>query len=163
MNVKPSVYVETTIPSFAVGGISPVLATAAHQITTRRWWEEEREKYRLFVSRVVEDEILTGHAQIAQQRVALLKGLPRLAVNREAVELAGELHAYLRLPPAAETDALHLAIAFHYKTDYLLTWNMKHLANGRIRREIERFGHEKRVTIPVICTPEELAGWSDEL
>jgi predicted nucleic acid-binding protein len=161
--MKPSLYVETTIPSFVVGGISPILATAAHQIVTRRWWEEEREKYRLFVSPVVEDEILQGKVQLAEQRIALLKGLQRLVVNRAITELAGKLHSYLQLPLAAETDALHLAIACHYQTDYLLTWNMKHLANARIRREIERFGNETGVLIPVICTPEELAGWSDEL
>jgi hypothetical protein len=125
--------------------------------------KEEREKFRLFVSRVVDDEILQGKAPLADQRITLLKGLQRLVVNREITELADELHTYLRLPPAAETDALHLALACHYETDYLLTWNMKHLANARIRREIERFGHEKGVLIPVICTPEELAGWSDEL
>jgi predicted nucleic acid-binding protein len=163
IDMKPSLYVETTIPSFVVGGISPVLTTAGHQVVTRRWWEEEREKYRLFVSRVVEDEILQGKAQLAEQRIALLKSLERLVVNRDVTELAGELHSYLRLPPAAETDALHLAVACHYEIDYLLTWNMKHLANARIRRDIERFGNEQGMLIPVICTPEELAGWSDEL
>ncbi len=121
--MKPSVYIETTIPSFVVGGISPILATAAHQITSRRWWEEERDNYRLFVSRVVEDEISRGKAQLAEHRIALLEDIQRLAVNRAATELAKELHSYLRLPPAAETDALHLAIACHYETDYLLTWN----------------------------------------
>ena len=44
--MEPSLYVETTIPSFVVGEISPVLATAAHQIVTRRWWEEERNERR---------------------------------------------------------------------------------------------------------------------
>jgi hypothetical protein len=160
--MKPSVYIETTIPSFVVGGISPIFATAAHQLATRRWWEEERDKYRLFVSRVVDDEILQGKVQLARQRIALLSGVQRLVVNRASRILAGELHSHLRLPPAAETDALHLAIACHYETDYLLTWNMRHLANGWVRRGIERFGHEKGMTIPVICTPEELAGWSDD-
>jgi hypothetical protein len=161
--MEPSIYIETTIPSFVVGDISPILATAAHQIVTRRWWEEERKKYRLFVSPVVEDEILQGKTQLAKQRVALLEGLRRLVVNSLITDLASELHSYLRLPLAAETDALHLAIACHYETDYLLTWNMKHLANARIRREIERFCTEKGMFIPIICTPEELAGWSDEL
>ena len=161
--MEPSVYIETTIPSFVVGAFSPVLATAAHQVVTRRWWEEEREKYRLFVSRVVEHEILQGRAELAEKRLALLEGLQRLAVDGAVTHLAGELHSYLRLPLAAETDALHLAAACHYEIDYLLTWNMRHLANGRIRREIERFGKERGMPIPVICTPEELAGWSDEL
>jgi len=79
------------------------------------------------------------------------------------MDIAEELHSYLRLPPAAETDALHLAIASHYEIDYLLTWNMRHLANGRIQRDVARFSKERGVCIPVICTPEELAGWSDEL
>jgi len=78
--MKPSVYIETTIPSFIVGSVSPILATAAHQIVTRRWWEEEREKYRLFVSRVVEDEISQGTMRLAQLRMLLLEGLQRLAV-----------------------------------------------------------------------------------
>lgn len=161
--MEPSVYIETTIPSFVVGTFSSVLATAAHQIVTRRWWEEEREKYRLFVSEVVVDEIARGKTELAEQRIALLQGLPRLIVDDAVGVLADQLHAYLRLPQSAETDAMHLALACYYQTDYLLTWNMKHMANGRIRREIERFHDEKGVFIPVICTPEELAGWSDEL
>jgi len=161
--MKPSLYLETTIPSFVVGGISPIFATAAHQLATRRWWEEERDKYRLFVSRVVLDEIAQGKTELAKQRVALLHDVPRLIVDDAVGELADQLHAHLRLPPSAETDAMHLALACYYRTDYLLTWNMKHLASGRIRREIDRFHDEKGVFVPVICTPEELAGWSDEL
>jgi hypothetical protein len=161
--MKPSVYVETTIPSFVVGTLSPILATAAHQVITRRWWDEERDKYRLFVSQVVVEEIARGKTELARERVALLRGLPRLIVDDAVGELADQLHAYLRLPQSAETDAMHLALACYYQTDYLLTWNMKHMANGRIRREIERFHDEKGVFVPVICTPDELAGWSDEL
>ncbi len=162
--MKPSLYIETTIPSFVVGEISPVLATAAHQIVTRRWWEEERgEISALRFSRWLRTKSCRGKTQLAEQRIALLEGLPRLVVNRAVMELAEQLHSYLRLPPSAETDAMHLALACHYQTDYLLTWNMKHMANGRIRREIERFHNEKGMFIPVICTPEELAGWSDEL
>jgi hypothetical protein len=161
--MKPSLYLETTIPSFVIGGISPVLATAAHQVTTRRWWEEEREQYRLFVSSVVEDEIMQGRADLAQQRLALLTDMPKLVVDDAIGELAAELHRYLRLPESAQTDAMHLALACHYQIDYLLTWNMKHLASARIRREIEQFHDERGAFVPVICTPEELAGWSDEL
>ena len=62
----------------------------------------------------------------------------------------------------AETDALHLGVASYYQIDFLLTWNMKHLANARIRREIERFQRDKGEIPPIICTPEELAGWGDD-
>ena len=110
------------------------------------------------------DEISRGKAPLAEQRVALLEGLSHLVVNRDVKDLAKELHSYLKLPlAAAETDALHLAVACYYRTDYLLTWNMKHLASGRIRMGINHFHQETGTFVPVICTPEELAGWSDEL
>ncbi len=94
--------------------------------------------------------------------MTLLKGLDRLVVDEPVGELAGELHTCLRLPKNAETDALHLGVASYYQIDYLLTWNMKHLANARIRREIERFQRGKGEMPPIICTPEELAGWGDD-
>jgi hypothetical protein len=40
--MNPSVYIESTIPSFIVGETSPVIVGAARQITTRRWWNDHR-------------------------------------------------------------------------------------------------------------------------
>jgi hypothetical protein len=60
------------------------------------------------------------------------------------------------VPPAVADDALHLAVATISRVDYLLTWNLRHLAGAVARRRIERelraLGHEP----PTICTPEEL-------
>jgi len=79
--MKATLYLETTIPGFLVGGISPVLITAAHQEATQRWWNEERHKYELYVSKVVDDEIAEGISELARQRQALIADLPRLAVT----------------------------------------------------------------------------------
>lgn len=89
--MKPSLYVETTIPSYLVGGISPIIATAAHQMATRWWWEERRDTYRLFVSEAVDEEIGRGNPPLARQRQEVLVGVPRLLVTDEVTELAGEL------------------------------------------------------------------------
>jgi len=40
--------------------------------------------------------------------------------------------------------------------DYLLTWNMKHLANAAIRNSITVVCRAHGYEPPVICTPEEL-------
>jgi hypothetical protein len=59
-------------------------------------------------------------------------------------------------------DALHLALAFFHKCDFLLTWNCRHLANAN------KFGHIRRVNvmlglyIPLLVTPLELLGGRDE-
>ena len=62
------------------------------------------------------------------------------------------------LPPKAKADASHLAVASAQRVDYLLTWNMKHLANvemlRRLRPIAERHGHR----VPVVCTPLQLMG-----
>jgi hypothetical protein len=61
--MKPTLYLETTIPSFVIGDISPVLVTAAHQAATRFWWMEKRNNYRIFISPVVIGEIERGRSE----------------------------------------------------------------------------------------------------
>jgi len=39
---------------------------------------------------------------------------------------------------------------------YLLTWNCKHLASGRVRKILETLNKQLNFITPVICTPEEL-------
>ena len=159
--MKPSLYVETTIPSFVIGGISPVLETAAHQVATRRWWEERRFEYRLFISELVQSELAAGNSIYVRQRLDLVADLPELNILSEAAKLADYLFSYLRLPEAAAPDALHLAVASHHAVDYLLTWNLKHLANGRVRRSLEHLSKTQGIFVPTICTPEELSDWED--
>lgn len=160
--MKPTLYLETTIPSYLAGRLSENLVTAAHQQITRRWWDDERHKYQLYVSTVVDDEIGQGNPELRQQRQALVAGVPRLAVTSEVSELAEQLHQALQMPPSAKPDAFHLALACHYRIDYLLTWNLKHLASGRVRLRLARFHDEHSIPVPTVCTPEELLDWSGE-
>jgi hypothetical protein len=37
-NMKPSVYIETTIPSYLASRLSSNIITAGQQILTRDWW-----------------------------------------------------------------------------------------------------------------------------
>jgi hypothetical protein len=62
----------------------------------------------------------------------------------------------LQLPPDAVLDAFHLAIASYYKIDFLLTWNLTHIANRILIRKFEGKNRELNLFSPIICTPEEL-------
>jgi hypothetical protein len=154
--MKSSLYLETTIPSYLVGGIPGNLTVASHQEVTKLWWVEERENFDIYVSPIVEDEVRRGIPAIAQARLDLIRDLPKLDVVPEVVQLVRQLHAYLHLPPKAEPDVYHLALACYWKIDYLLTWNMKHLANGQVRLRLARYQNATGISIPEICTPEEL-------
>jgi hypothetical protein len=50
---RKSIYVETTIPSYATSRPSNDIVIAGRQALTRFFWEQERHKYDLFISRYV--------------------------------------------------------------------------------------------------------------
>jgi hypothetical protein len=60
------------------------------------------------------------------------------------------------LPPKAQADAAHLAIAAAAAVDYLLTWNCHHLANAQILRRLEPEARRLGWKLPKVCTPVEL-------
>lgn len=131
------------------------LIQSAHQETTRQWWAG-RERFDLFVSRVVGAEARRGDVRAAARRVAALRGIPRLALHREAVRLADDMIRKGALPAQARIDALHVGVAAVHGIDYLLTWNLRHLANATIRGKIEQAVRDADLVPPIICTPEEL-------
>jgi len=47
--MKPTVYIETTIPSYLVARPSFDLRLAADQAITLEWWEDYRENYCLLI------------------------------------------------------------------------------------------------------------------
>ena len=85
-----------------------------------------------------------------------LAGLPVLSVDRGARTLANTLLRVGALPTKARLDAVHVAIAAANGMDYLLTWNLRHLANAAIRGKIEEACRRAGIQPPSICTPEEL-------
>lgn len=152
---KPKVYLETTIVSYLVASPTKDLIQSAHQESTRLWWVG-RERFDLFVSRLVGAEARRGDARAAARRVAALRGIPRLALRREAVRLAHDILRTGALPGKARVDALHVGVAAAHGIDYLLTWNLRHLANATIRGKIEQAVRDAELVPPIICTPEEL-------
>ena len=63
--MKPTVYIETTIPSFLTGRASNNLVVAGKQEVTRQWWEKRKEEYDLLVSQLVIDEVSKGDRDAA--------------------------------------------------------------------------------------------------
>lgn len=153
--MKSRVYIETTIPSYLTARPSRDLLQLANQQSTREWWAG-KDTFELFVSRLVLDECHAGDPTAAADRLAVLDGLPILARTAEVVELTEVLMRAVRLPPKAQADAGHIAIAALHGMDYLLTWNCRHIANAVLRPRIEAACLAVGYEPPVICTPDEL-------
>lgn len=154
--MKAKIYLETTIPSYLTSRPNRDIIIAGHQQVTHTWWDRDRDEYELYVSQFVLDECGDGDADMARKRLELLNGIPVLAISDEAVLLSKRLIHNGPLPQKAETDALHIAIAAANAMDYLVTWNLRHIANPAMERPIHRICREAGFDPPVICTPEEL-------
>ncbi len=150
------VYIETTVVSYLTARPSRDLIVAGHQQITRDWWDARRGDYELCVSQLVLEEAGDGDAQAAEERLDVLATMTLLEIKEEAVDLAEDLVQAGPLPPKAENDALHIAVAAVHRIPYLLTWNCRHMANATMRTQIEAVCASKGFKAPIICTPEEM-------
>jgi hypothetical protein len=72
-SVKPTVYIETTIPSYLTARPSRDLIFTANQQITREWWDTRRSDFDLFLSQFVLDKASAGDADAAARRLKLLR------------------------------------------------------------------------------------------
>jgi hypothetical protein len=155
-SVKRSVYIETSILSFLCAEPSMVLMTAARQVATHEWWDLYRPLYRAYTSNEVIIEASRGDPTHARRRLDRAAELPVIERVAQDVQLA---RAFVReglIPSVAEVDATHVAIAVRTKMHYLLTWNLKHLANPDVLPLVYDYLKRCGWHVPVITTPSDL-------
>jgi hypothetical protein len=132
------------------------LRIAAHQQATQDWWRDRRSAFDLYASQLVVQEAGRGDEEAAKQRLEKLETIALLSVTDEALVLAETFVRRGLVPRTVAEDAAHIAIATVNATDYLLTWNLKHIANATLRREVEALCRTEGYEPTIICTPEEL-------
>jgi hypothetical protein len=142
--MKPSLYLETTIPSYLVARTSTNIVIAGRQAVTHEFWESERDKYDLNVSLYVHDECSKGDPDI------------EILVTTPDVEpLADEYMKLLSIPPRSRTDALHLAVCCVHGVDILLSWNFAHLGTESMLI-IKKYNDVHGLHTPRMLTPDAL-------
>ncbi|MBX7235135.1 MAG: type II toxin-antitoxin system VapC family toxin [Caldilineales bacterium] len=154
--MKPRVYLETSIISYLAARISRNILVAANQQVTQEWWETRRLKFDLFISSAVVNEISRGNPEMAAQRLKIVEGIPILPVEEKALLLAEKLVERQAVPQKSVEDALHMAIATAEGMEYLLTWNLRHIANAAMRKRIEQVCRDHGYEPPIMCSPQEL-------
>lgn len=152
---KPTVYIETTIPSF-YHDIRTDAEVVARRNWTQHWWDFKRSAHEVFTSEAVLEELAGGDYPGKDAALSLMDNVPLLAVTVPISEIV-ETYIHRNVMPANPAgDALHLALASFYKCDFLLTWNCKHLANANKFRHIQRVNHMLDLYVPSLVTPLEL-------
>ena len=154
--IKPRVYLETTVISYLVGRPSSDATLASWQQITRQLWEEYVDEFTFVISPIVLTEARRGNPEAAQRRLEVLSHLRVLEILPKADSLTQKLLDAGAVPQDSSPDAQHIAIATVHAVEYLASWNHKHIVNTNKREYINQVCQDEGFEPITICTPAEL-------
>ncbi len=129
------------------------------QASSLEWWDIERMHHELFVSTEVVRELSDPVYPNGQRALEMLQNLNLLRPDEVVENVAALLIAEKVMPgPSVAGDALHVAFAIVSKMDFILTWNIKHLANPNKRVHLAAFCMRLGVPVPQLVTADLLKG-----
>ena len=150
-----TVYLDTSFVSACVTSRTDPQSVARRE-TSVDWWSTQSIRHSIFVSAEVINEVSDPEYPNRDAAAKWVDPLPQLPATETAYELAGLLVKERVMPGPASGDAAHVAIATIHGIEYLLSWNVRHLANPNktlhLRVICERIG----LTPPMIVTPDML-------
>lgn len=147
-----SVYIETTIPSFYFEE-RQTPEVIAWRNATRFWWSQYRREYRLVTSTFVIDELDDPRNPKRNQALTLLTDIERLPRADGLDEVIATYVEHRLVPQDVLGDAAHLAMASMHGIDFLLTWNVRHLANVNKFQHLRVINARLGLSVPMITTP----------
>jgi len=154
-----SVYIETSVPSaYVTTRTDP--GSLHRREATREWWRDQLARYDVWVSDAVVLELEQGNWPGREEALALVEPLRQLPIDAEVIGVAERYVAERLVPAELGGDAAHLAAACVHEIDFLLTWNIRHLANPNKLRHLTVVNRRMGLLTPQIVTPEML--WLEE-
>ena len=147
-------YIETSVPNFLFVDDAP----EKRRVTEVFFEWLSLSEHKVFSSEIAFEEL--NEAPEAK-RSKLLRTMSDLApailpVTAEAARLC---QFYLEggiLPPRYYNDAIQIALCVCHEMDFLVTWNMRHMANVFRQEKINRANLEFGLSAIKIVTPEHL-------
>ncbi|MCH7720639.1 MAG: hypothetical protein IH988_06565 [Planctomycetes bacterium] len=115
---------------------------------------------------MVSDEVVAELSDpLNPQRSFALEFITRiesLRVTQEVIGLARVLVDQKVMPGPLKGDAVHVAAAAFHRMDYMLSWNVKHLANPKKTQHLGNICMRVGLVPPRIVTPDLLWEVDDE-
>jgi len=129
MSRKSTMYLDTSVPN------ALIQEPEERKEITSQLFSQILPNYEVFISELVLAEIrATPDTGLRNQLIELVGKFQVLSISSSAEALSREYLKYLKIP---ERDALHIAIASVEGMNYLVTWNMRHIAKERTRRIVD--------------------------
>lgn len=149
------VYLETSFVSACVSSRTDT-RSAYRREASLEWWQAQRHLHELFASAEVDGELRRPGFKNADDALSWISGIPWLQLDDRVIGLATVLVGEKVMPAPVAGDSVHVAAACIHGIDYMLSWNVRHLANpnkiAHLNAICLRFG----MVPPRIVTPESL-------
>jgi hypothetical protein len=152
------VYLETSFFSACVTTRSDV-DSQSWKGRSLGWLKTQAAKHELFISAEVIAELSAPTYPHRIEALAFTAGISLLPLTDETFALAQLLIDQHVMPGPLKGDAIHVAVAAYYGVDFVLTWNVRHLANANKRIHLAQILLKAGKALPAIVTPDVL--WED--
>jgi hypothetical protein len=132
----------------------------ARRETSQEGWETQRAAHELFISQEVLRELSDPAFAKRDEAKILVSRVPLLEIDDE---IAGVAEVFVReylMPAPAVGDAVHVAVCAVHGVEYLLSWNVRHLANPNKTSHLRALCRRLGLVPPLIVTPDLL--WETE-
>lgn len=151
---KPKIYIETTIPNFFFDFKNQ---STEKKIDTVFFWNNNLFNFEPVTSMATFRELeATPNKEYKKILLDFLKNIKLIEINSAVVYLAEQYVKDKLIPQKFSADAVHLAGATVHQIDYLLTWNIQHLAHPFKRKQLRDYNLSKNLFVAEIVTPKEL-------
>jgi hypothetical protein len=149
---------ETSFVSACVTNRDDIASLYRKQVSTD-WWSRQRAEHDVLISAEVSAELSSPRYPHRDAALGLIDSLDVLAITEDVRGLARILVDSMVMPGPPDTgDAIHVAVATVHRCDYILSWNVQHLANVNKVRHLRTICRRVGYVPPEIVTPDILRG-----
>ena len=150
------VYLDTSFVSACVTTRQDA-ASIVRRETSLEWMDSQAEKHDLFISPEVVIELDDPTFPSRDAAMNIIESVPLLMISEQVLGVATIL-VYENVMPGPDNagDALHVAVSAVHRMDYLLSWNVRHLANPNKTQHLQVVCSRLGLIPPTIITPEIL-------
>jgi hypothetical protein len=147
------VYLETSFVSACVTDRKDA-GSVYRREKSLEWWALQADRHEIWYSDEVVLELDRPGFRHRVDALRFVEDLPMLKVTPEAVALAILLIQERVMPGPVVGDAVHVAVAALARIEYILSWNVRHLANPNKTLHLSNVCAKRGLVAPRIMTPD---------
>lgn len=154
-------YLETSFVSACVTDRTDAASLYRREVS-REWWASQSARHDLFLSAEVLAELSAPGYASSRAALEWVRDVAVLALDDDIRGLARIFVREKVMPGPLAGDAIHLAAACLHEMEYLLSWNVRHLANPNKLEHVRKVCLRVGVLPPRIVTPDLLWETDDD-